>query len=404
MSFFSVKPVPQHYFIWAIGVSFVLLQFFLQLSSGLIIGSIMHDSALSAFEGGVISSAFYYVYTCLQIPVGMLFDRYSPKYLLSVNALLCGLGCLLFSHSDHVFFLILSRMLMGMGSAFAFVGLSHLLRQFFSLRRFALMIGLSETLGFLTTVFGVLGLSSLITYWGWRKILMLIGYMGFLIAYLCWQYIPLRYPKKPSASSQQLSHLITNRKLWINGIFVGLSFSVITVFGAMWAVPFIQIKAACSLTMASRIDAMIFLGAALSCPLFGYLASYFSRRKPLMLISCLLTAGLIVIFLYFPIHNYVIFGVLMFFIGLCCGSYMLAFSIANELAPTELLSTCAGFTNTLAMLTAPLLQPALGFLFDQLQTTHYQTTLENYQLMLSVIPLSLLMAGGLVCLLPEKET
>ncbi|KTD02592.1 MFS transporter [Legionella feeleii] len=401
-----VAKTTQGSLIWLVGVSFVLFQFFLQLSSGVIIGAIMYDMQLSAWQAGLLSSSFYYVYTSMQIPVGMLFDRKNTRLLLTLNAVLCTIGCVFFAQSTSLLCLIIGRLLIGAGSAFAFVGLSHLLRQHFPLKQFAFMIGLSETLGFLVTMFGLIGLGALISEWGWRSFINSAALLGLIISCLCWLYIPVASQETFSLPkySKQLLGILSNGKAWINGLFVGLSFTVITVFGAMWAVPFIQVKLACSLKQASFIDAMIFLGAGLSCPLFGKLASLFKRRKPLMVSSCLSTALLIGAVLYLPFDNAVALGWLMFLIGLCCGAYMLAFSIANELAPADSLSTCAGFTNTLAMLSAPLMQPLVGYILDTVNHTSKTYTLANYQTALLIIPVSLVLSSCLVLFLPEKTT
>lgn len=392
--------------IWFIGVSFVLFQFFLQLSSGVVIGAIMIEQHLSAFEVGILSSAFYYVYTTLQIPVGMLFDRRSTRLLLAITALICSLGCLFFAHSNSLFFLIIGRLLIGGGSAFAFVGLSHLLRQYFPLRQFGFMIGLSETLGFVITVLGMISMGILISHWGWRSFINGAALLSLVIAYLCWRYIPENTTQVTQAKthSKQLLDILRNTKAWINGLFVGLSFTIITVFAAMWAVPFVQVKLNCNLQQAGLIDSMIFLGAAVSCPLFGKLASLLRRRRPLMIGSCLSTALLLLTVLYLPIQNHAFLAILMFMIGVCCGAYMLAFSIANELAPTESLSTCTGFTNTLAMLSAPLLQPLVGYFLDFSNGSRGNYSLANYQAALLIIPICLVLAAGLVFWLPEKKT
>nr|WP_232505620.1 MFS transporter [Legionella clemsonensis] len=361
----------------------------------------MHEMPISALMAGILSSAFYYVYTSLQIPVGLLFDSKNTRVLLTASAFLCSAGCFFFAHSYNLPFLIIGRMAIGTGSAFAFVGLSHLLRQHFPLRQFGFMIGLSETLGFLATMVGMISLGAFINQWGWRGFLNGAALVSLAIAYFSWQYIP-DCPKESSSCkfSKKVHQIFANGRAWINGWFVGLSFTVITVFGAMWAVPFIQIKLSCTLKLASLIDSMIFLGAALSCPLFGYLAIKF-KRKPLMLGSCLSTAVLILLMLYLPLYNAFLLSFLMLMIGLCCGAYMLAFSIANELASNESLSTCTGFTNTLAMITAPLLQPLIGFLLDNFST---RPPLEAYQTALLVIPFSLMIAASLVLFLPEKKT
>lgn len=396
--------IPPRIGIWLVGVLFVLFQFFLQLSSGVIVGSIMQEMQLSAFATGILGSAFYYIYTSLQIPVGLLFDVKSTRCLMTFSAIACGIGCLFFAHSYTLYGLIASRLLVGGGAAFAFIGLSHLLRQHFPLNQFAFMIGLSETLGFIVTMLAIIGLGVLVQQWGWRAFINYAAVVSVIIAALSWRFIPDN-PLFTSSTSHthQLLAILSSPKLWINGVFVGLSFTVITVFGAMWAIPFIQVKLNCSLTTASIIDSILFLGAAVSCPLFGYLASYFSRRRPLIIFSCLTTACFIMIALFSPITSPVVMTLLMFAIGVCCGAYMLAYSIANELAPANALSTCTGFINTLAMLSAPLMQPLAGYLLDINGHSTHIYYLADYQRALIMVPAGLIIASILVLFLPEKR-
>lgn len=390
--------------IWLIGVAFVQLQLFLQLSSGIIIGMIMKEMTLSGLVAGLLSSALYVVYTCLQIPVGSLFDRKETRILMTINVLLCGIGCLLLAQSHELTGLFLGRILIGTGSSFAFVGLAHILRQYFPLNRFAFMIGLSETLGFCVSVIGLISLGALITAWGWRGFITTIGIVAFILAYLCWALIPdesksftpLHHHK------QQLFLILKNKTAWINGFFVGLCFTIVTVFGALWSVPFIQIKLACSLKQASFITAMFFLGTGLSCPLFGLLSAKLSKRKPLMICSCLSTTFWLIVVIYVPMSDLFLMSISMFFVGLSCGAYMLAYTIANEISPPGALSTCAGFTNTLAVLTTPILQPLEGYMLDLCNKTHLYT-LEDYHISFIILPLCTLTACVLVYFLPEKK-
>ncbi len=389
--------------VWLISVSFVLFQFFLQLSSGVVIGTIMNEMQLSALTAGLLSSAFYVVYTALQIPVGILFDRKNARLLQATSALVCSIGCFVFAGSSSLVGLFLGRLLIGTGSAFAFVGLSHVLRQRYPLKQFAFMIGFSETLGFIATLIGMLALGALVTEWGWRRFIYAAGVAGLVISYLCWKYI--------SNSNQQLSprhhygeqlmQILSNGKAWLNGFFVGLSFIVVTAFGGLWAVPFIQVKLSCNLQQASAISALFFLGTALGCPLFGWLSAKLSKRKPLIISSCLSTALLMLVLLYLPTQSHLLTTFLMFMIGLCCGAYMLAYTIANELAPADSVSTCTGFTNTLAVITTPLLQPLIGFLLDANNRTGVYTLID-YQFALLTVPACLVIAAVLVCFLPEK--
>lgn len=392
--------------VWLVGISFLLFQFFLQLSSGIVVGAIMQEQHFSALTAGLLSSAFYYVYTSLQIPVGILFDNFNTRSLLYINAALCAIGCFVFAAAYHLPLLFLGRLIMGAGSAFAFIGMSHLLRQHFPIKQYAFMIGLSETLGFTLTVLGMISMGSLIDYLSWRYFIAGAGVLGLIISFLCWNIIPNHQPKLSNDRhyTKQLVLILKNKLAWINGLFVGLEFSVITVFAALWAVPFLQLKLNCSINLASTLTSMTLLGAGLSCPIFGKLSIYFNKRKLLIHLSCLSTAFLLLIILYLPIQNTFLLATILFLIGFCCGAYMLAYSIANELAPMDSLSTCTGFTNTLAMLSAPLLQPLIGYLLDLFNNKQSVYTLESYQQALLIIPFSLVLASILSQFLPEKGT
>ncbi|MDP3704923.1 MAG: MFS transporter [Legionellaceae bacterium] len=390
--------------VWMVGTSFVLLQFFLQLSSGVVIGSIMHDMHLSALTAGILSSSFYIIYTALQIPVGIVCDRKNPRPILAGSALLCSLGCVMFAASYSLPGLFIGRSLIGIGSACAFVGLTHLIRQHYPIKQFAFLIGISETLSFLVTVLGIIGMGRLIVHWGWRDFINTTAIIGVLIAYLCWRYIPneTKHPSSPDEAIKQLREILSNKLLWINGLFIGLTFSLVTVFGALWAAPFLQVKLGCSMRQASLTNALFFLGTGVSCPLFGILSTLVTRRKPLIIASCLLTAFVLLLIMYIPTQNISIIGFLMLVLGLSCGAYILAYPISNELASKETLSTCAGFTNTLALITTPLLQPFVGYLLSILGLTG-KYTLADYQTALLVLPCCIICACGLVCFLPEKN-
>jgi MFS family permease len=399
---FSVTKV--NYRIWLVCTSFVLLQFFLQLSSGVVIGSIMFEMNLSALTAGILSSSFYIIYTALQIPVGILCDKKNPKVILTTSALVCAFGCLVFASSHTLTSLFIGRFLIGIGSAFAFVVLIHLVRRHYPIKNFSLLIGSSETLGFFATVVGIIGMGRFILHWGWRSFIDISAVLAIIIAFLCWLYVPNEDKPNPVITNyaKGLKQIISNRLLWINGFYLGLCFATITVFGALWAAPFIQVKLTCSMRDASLINAILFLGAAVSCPLFGMLTGIVVKRKPLIISSCLISALILILIIYYPTTNFFFLGFMMFMLGLCCGGYIIAYSISNELSPANLLSACSGFTNTLALVTAPLLQPFIGLLLETISSDRIYT-IGEYQIALSVLPFGLIIAGILATYLPEKS-
>ncbi len=98
---------------WSIGTAFVMFQFLLQLSSGVMAESLMKAFSTSAVGAGLLSSAYYYIYVSLQTPAGMLIDRFGARRLMSFGAVVCALGCLVFSQTDHLWIAALARAMMG---------------------------------------------------------------------------------------------------------------------------------------------------------------------------------------------------------------------------------------------------------------------------------------------------
>ncbi len=391
--------------IWLVASSFVLLQFFLQLSSGVVISAIMQDMEISSVTAGFLGSSFYIIYTALQIPVGLLCDRKNLRVLLTGSALLCALGCVIFASSHQLAGLYLGRITIGIGSAFAFVSLTHLVRENYPIKQFALLIGVTETFSFLVTVLGIVGLGQVINYLGWRIFIDGAALVALFIAYLCWKSVPEIDKTEPrlTAYHQEIFQVLTNGMLWVNGLIIGLSFTLVTVFGALWAVPFLQAKLNCSLQQASLGTALFFLGTGISCPLFGWLSGIIKQRKALIVCSYVTTTLFLLMTLYIPSQSIELVGGLMFLTGLCCGAYLLAYPISNELTSPHLMSTAAGFTNTLALVTTPLLQPLIGFILAAVSTTDVYT-LANYQASLTILPICLLLACLLVGLLPPTPS
>ncbi len=392
--------------IWLVSSSFVLLQFFLQLSSGVVIGAIMQEMQLSPISAGFLGSSFYIIYTALQIPVGLLCDRKNLRLILTASAFLCALGCLIFANSLSLPGLYLGRIVIGIGSSVAFVSLTHLVREHYPIHRFAVLIGITETGSFLVTVLGIIGMGQMITHFGWRILIDGAAFAALIVAYFCWKMIPNQGKHTESTASsytKELYVICANKKLWLNGLMIGLSFTLVTVFGALWAVPFIQLKCMCSLRQASLITGLFFLGTGISCPLFGWLSNIIKQRRMLIASSYLTSAVFLLITLYIPSQSMTIIGGFMLLTGLSCGAYLLAYPISNELVAKSQMSTAAGFTNTLALATTPLLQPLIGLTLALFSTTNVYR-LADYQQSLLILPGCLVLASLLVVFLPARPS
>src|SRR5690606_17147946 len=103
---------------------------------GLITEQLMSDFYLTATTIGLISSIQFFVYTILQIPMGMFADRYGSNFFLIIGAGLTGVGTILYSLSTHEFVLLFARVLTGTGDATIWVNLVLILSQLFTAKEF----------------------------------------------------------------------------------------------------------------------------------------------------------------------------------------------------------------------------------------------------------------------------
>lgn len=103
---------------WVVFAS-VMLTYLLMASQrtapGLITDQVMRDFDVTASTIGFLVSIQFFIYTGLQIPMGILADRFGPNYFLIIGAILTGLGTIIYSLGTHEFVLFFARMLTGMG-------------------------------------------------------------------------------------------------------------------------------------------------------------------------------------------------------------------------------------------------------------------------------------------------
>lgn len=397
--------------VWFFAAVFVLFQFFLQLSSGVIVQAVMKSFALTPFGGGLLMSSYYYIYVLLQTPAGLLMDRYGPRWILGTGAFFVGIGCLLFSSGTVFSLALLGRVLMGAGASFAFVGCMHVVSIWFPARRFAFMTAIVETAGMAGAISGNFWLAGVVHQLGWQRCLWFSAIFAFVLSiglFLFMRNAPYskKGVKKNMASFaffEGLKKLLRNPVVWINGVYSGAMFSIVTVFIALWAIPFFQLAYHMHLWTASAIACALYVGIAVGGPLLGWLDSKTRWRRTLMLINAFAAAFCLCVVIVGQPLSWVWMVLMLFVTGICASSYVLTFAIANEIAPVPLRATAIGFTNMLCVAFAPLLQPLIGFLLTHLSQWGVTSAVHQFQMSLVLLPLFLIVSGVLAIFLPQKK-
>jgi MFS family permease len=392
---------------------FLLLEMGLQVSLGVITSELMTDLKITAAGLGIIGSSYFYSYTCMQVPGGILFDCLSSKKILGASIILCVLGTIFFAISQGLFLASLGRMLIGFGSAFAFVAVLYIGSQWFHHKYFALMAGIATLVSSIGAIGGAIPLAYMVREIGWRHSLLLLSAVGIILAILVFALLEDKYEKEKFRRSQLTSIfkglIITLKKkqTWAFIIFAFAIWSPITGFASLWGVPFLKKAYSISTARAAFCCSIIWVGVAIGSPLFAWLSERVKSRTLPLRCGALLGVICSIIVIYFHTEKYALHLVLFGF-GVAAGGQSLIFAAINDVTDEALVGSAFGILNMAVVASGFIFQPFIGILL------HYRHPVTNsaiavdyttseYTWALAVIPL-IFVVSFIVSMFFIKET
>ncbi len=388
--------------ICAVGALFYCYEFFLRIIPGALQSELSaafgHISA-SAF--GQLSAVYYFAYSPMQMPVGMLMDRFGPRRLLTLACFLCTLGSFLFSYSSSIPIAGSGRFLVGFGSSFAFVGVLSLAMNWLPRRYFSLVAGLVTTLGMLGLVYGEVKLTEMVVSMGLNYVLLAMVILGFILTLLI-LFIVRDRPSVTIVHTQSLSSffrdvwkVLAAREVWIIGFVGACLYTSLSVFGELWGKSYLEHAHHLTKIEAAKTISAMFLGWAVGAPLAGYLSDWTGRRVFPLVIGALLAFICICVVLYWPGLSYVSLNVWLFLYGVFSATEIIVFVLAKEMSGAKLSGTIFAATNMIVTLGGVIFQPLVGKLLDlfgenTLVSGEHVYRAADYQCALSILPISLL--------------
>ena len=119
-------PLRLSWTVWGLGAAFYLIGFYQRVAPGVLTQELMTDFALSAAGLGNLSAFYFYSYVAMQVPTGLLADHWGPRRLLTMGAMVTGVGSLMFAFAPDVSWANFGRLMIGGSVAVAFVGMLKL--------------------------------------------------------------------------------------------------------------------------------------------------------------------------------------------------------------------------------------------------------------------------------------
>lgn len=395
--------------IWALAASFFFAEYFTRVATGVMVPQLMQTFHVSAFRMGALSAFFYWSYVGMQLPVGLLVDRFGPRRLLTFAACLCGGAALIFSTAQHLYLVDLARLLIGFTAAFAFVGALKLASSWFPHSRIGILTGATQAIGMLGAAIGEGPVSFLVSHFGWRTTMAMMGGSLLVIAVLIGLIVrdspkhakPLLDPSLSNADTsntdtpnattantetsqlapafsqcfkstlQGLITIMRNPETWKNGVVIGFLYAPTAAFAELWGSSYIHQVYGLSPDMAASAVGMVFVGWAIMGPIAGWLSDRLQRRKPIMLTSIVASLILMSLVLYVPGLSTPTLFILLCLYGMANIGVATGYAVACEIATPRTAGTSMSFANMASVIIGACFQPIIGYILD----LHWQGTL-----------------------------
>lgn len=356
-------------------VAAYVLSFFQRFAPAGIAQDLAASFQTSAASLGVLAATYFYVYTLMQVPTGILVDTLGPRRILLLGGVVAGGGSLLFGLAPSLDAALAGRTLIGLGVSVVFIAMLKIIAVWFEEHRFASVVGLSMLIGNFGSVLAGSPLSWLAQTAGWRGVFVGVGVVSLLLGALAWIFVRDRPPGQDGAVQPAptfdrtviltgLLRVVKNRATW-PAVFVntGLSGSFFA-FGGLWATPFLTQGMGMTRAAATAHLSLYFAGFAVGCLLVGTLSDRLRRRKPVIVASSLVYGAVWLAWLSGvilpPAVSYSLFGLM----GLMTASFTLSWACAKEVNPPALSGMSTSVANMGGFLMGALLQPAVGKIMD----------------------------------------
>lgn len=384
---------------------------------GLITDQVMRDFSVTATTIGLLASIQFFVYTGLQIPMGILADRFGPNYFLIIGAALTGLGTIIYSLGTHEFVLFFARILTGMGDATIWVNMMLILGQWFSTKEFVRLVGFAGMTGSLGFLLATVPFSAWILLLGWRGAFFSAGVLLCLCGILLY-FVLLKKPKQifqnepvvvtniamREKTRVLLRRIFSSRQAWtlffchfgVVGAYVG--------FIGSWAVPYGMNVYGMTRSDASELIMIGLIGALIGAPLTSWISSRLETiKRPYIVVHVVILLAWSC-FLLFNGHPPLFLLVLLFFIiGYGYGASALTFAVVRQSFPISESGIVSGFANTGGFLSAVLLPIIFGNILDHFQSTSGSIADGYYYSFITPVIFSIIGLIGVSCIKEKRQ-
>ena len=331
-----------------------------------------------------IMNIYFPIYALSQIPAGYIIDRVGLRLTLFVASIVLSLGLLAMA-LPLVHLIVIGRVLIAIGSAFAWNAGLKAAAMYLPKSLFPFMTGLLNSIGVITGIGGMIFINHLIHIAGWEHAIHLVGIFGLVWAAVILIFLRNRccddkalenVTNRINASAGELFRVFTDPQLWLVTFYAALiTGAVMYTFAESYSVITLEKLEHVTSNKAAWLNSLIFIGVGIGGPLHGIIASQFRNKKTWISIAAFMTfisfsflAGCI----YYK-ASIDILAIAYFLIGFFVVAMLLSYSIAKERFPSNVHAVIFAFINMMVMLAGFVIPMIFGALIHYSQKQLHMT-------------------------------
>lgn len=317
------------------------------------------------------------VYALMQVPTGMLVDRYGARRVLTVAAALMGLGQLLFAFATSYPLGLLARAVLGVGDAMTFVSVLRLVAAHFPARRYAALAAITAALGALGNLLSTVPLSLLLGSIGWTTTFAVAGAATALYSVVLLLRVrdnPTGAVPEPVDRTESLGTVLAQvRYAWRTpGTRLGFWVHFSTMFapamlGLLWGYPYLVQAQGLSTAAAGLLLSLLVVGSIVAGPVVGtVISSHPEWRTPMVVGYLVVALGVWAVLLGWPGGHVPLWLLVTGFGFLSLGgpASTIGFALARDYNPLRRVGTATGVVNVGGFVAITVSALAVGVLLD----------------------------------------
>src|SRR6266478_4549027 len=296
-----IRLADRTYLAWATVAMAYAIAFLQRVSPQSVSLDFMHDFSTDAAGVAMLASSYFWGYTLMQIPAGLLVDRYGVKRVVLFSMAASSLGSAAFALAPNLMDVFAARLIVACGDALVFTALLKLVAQSFTDERFGVMSGISQVSGYVGGVLATTPLAAAVTGFGWRACFLFIAGVG--LVNLAFAKVALK-PDPASLSNKTLGSVLAASRQslsrmanWGCAMTFASHFAVVTTLSGVWGIPMVAHFFNISPSAASTPLLAFMVGNAIGSIFLGHAADRTAALDTALVRICLLRMILIAMLL-----------------------------------------------------------------------------------------------------------